>query len=85
VPDTPEFDFKRLQTSDGLDALTREFEGFLDRDTPGALARLAEYQESAEIAKCVADSELILEIAPVLERFLAGLFGVETPLAELRD
>ncbi len=81
----PPFDFERLQSAAGLDDLTRRFEACLDQAIPGASARLHAYYEVSQATKQLAESELLLEIAPVLETFLADLFGVEPQLARLRQ
>ncbi len=81
----PTYDFDRLRTPAGLDALTREFESFLDGEIPGAAARLHEYHDRGGEAHRLATSALILEIAPVLEHFVARLFGIDDALSRLVD
>lgn len=79
----PSFDFYALQTADGLAALTRHFADYLEQRIPGAAARLDAYCDAPD-TKSVAGSDLLIELAPVLEDFVAGMFGVEPALDRLR-
>ena len=81
----PPFDFERLRTAAGLDELTQQFEAHLDEALPGASARLRLYHDAPATTKQLAESELLLQIAPVLESFLAGMFGVEAAVEQLGD
>lgn len=80
----PPFDFSFLQTSSGLTELTDDFERYLEERIPGARDRLHDYRSSNAGPKTVGESELILEFAPILDEFLAGLFGVEARARELQ-
>jgi NADPH-dependent glutamate synthase beta subunit-like oxidoreductase/NAD(P)H-flavin reductase len=79
------FDFHALQTPQGLGDLTNRFESFLENRIPGAVNRLNSYRSSRDDKKSIGESELILELAPILDEFLARLFGCETDSHSLRN
>ena len=81
----PDFDFQQLQSTDGLEHLTEAFEAYLEEAAPGTRSRLHAYYEEADASKSIAESELLLEVAPVLETFLARMFGIADQVAKVAE
>ena len=78
------FDFATLQTIDGLSRLDGSFLEWLASRDEALAGRLRAYREG-EALDPVPESELLLALAPHLERFVAELFGVEEDLGCLAE
>ncbi len=77
--------YAELTSVSGLQRLDARFLGYL-AGLDGALhQRLLDYRESPEPPAPLAISELLLDLAPHLETFLAEFFGVESELSASRD
>lgn len=68
--------FGALYSRDGLAALDRRFIEFLQRRNPELHDRLTSARAALDGAVTPADSDLIVDLAPALDDFLADLFGV---------
>jgi hypothetical protein len=73
----PGFRYADLNRVRRLEALDRAFLAALDETQPGLTAELIAYRAGAPLPK-LDESKLLMRVAPVLGRFLARLFGVET-------
>ncbi|MDX1604774.1 MAG: FAD-dependent oxidoreductase [Candidatus Competibacterales bacterium] len=78
------FDFQELFQAEGLERLDQAFLDTLGRHEPELRARLLAYREGRGEWSALAVSELLLAVAPVLEDFLAGLFGIADAVADGR-
>jgi NADPH-dependent glutamate synthase beta subunit-like oxidoreductase/NAD(P)H-flavin reductase len=77
------FQFADLYRRDGLVALDAQFLAELNANDPALAARLrAARAAPSDLAKKDA-SQLILDLAPQVERFIATLFGIEDAVAAL--
>jgi NADPH-dependent glutamate synthase beta subunit-like oxidoreductase/NAD(P)H-flavin reductase len=77
--------FDDLYRREGLLELDAQFLRFLDEADPELRPRLETARANAPAAHTKASSELIIEIAPHLEDFLATVFGIEAELGRLRE
>ena len=77
------FRFEDLYSRDGLVRLDAAFRATLAEAEPELAARLAAAREDPEALEPKAESALLIELAPHLEDFLGGLFGLERELAAL--
>ncbi len=68
--------FEDLHHRDGLLRLDRHFAAFLEAADPALAARLAAGRADPDALDAKAESQLLLDLAPHLERFLAQLFGI---------
>ncbi|MCB1828009.1 MAG: hypothetical protein KDH94_06245, partial [Coxiellaceae bacterium] len=76
------FSFQALFTPAGLAELDQAFLNELKAKDADAFARLVAHREAA--LDELATSELIIQIAPVLEAFIADLFDIEDSVAKLQ-
>ena len=77
------FSFQDLLQAAGLARLDGEFLAWLEQRDSALAQRLNEYRAGAELSP-LDNSALLLELAPHLENFIAGLFGIEAELAAAR-
>jgi len=68
--------FEDLHHREGLLKLDRHFVAFLDAADPALQARLAAARTNPDALDAKTESQLLLDLAPHLERFLAQLFGI---------
>jgi NADPH-dependent glutamate synthase beta subunit-like oxidoreductase/NAD(P)H-flavin reductase len=68
--------FEDLYRRDGLRKLDGHFLAFLERAEPALHARLVAARGDPDALQAKAESQLLLDLAPQLERFLSQLFGV---------
>ena len=68
--------FEDLHHREGLLKLDRHFVAFLDAADPVLQARLAAARANPDALDAKAESQLLLDLAPHLERFLSQLFGI---------
>ncbi|MDX1609330.1 MAG: pyridine nucleotide-disulfide oxidoreductase [Halofilum sp. (in: g-proteobacteria)] len=76
------FEFAALQSPEGLQRLDREFIAWLGDEQPGLQRRLREYRAGADPGPRER-SQLLLDLGPWLEAFIARGFGIEAPVAAL--
>ncbi len=76
--------FGGLHDRDGLLRLDSDFLDWLGADEPGLKDRLLTARAAPEALSRGEESDLLVELAPFVETFLAELFGVETDLRTLR-
>jgi NADPH-dependent glutamate synthase beta subunit-like oxidoreductase/NAD(P)H-flavin reductase len=72
-----------LYQRDALVRLDGVFLSWLEQQDAALLARLSTARAMPEQLSAPAESQLLMALAPVLERFLAGAFGIEAELAAL--
>jgi NADPH-dependent glutamate synthase beta subunit-like oxidoreductase/NAD(P)H-flavin reductase len=77
------FSFDNLYERDGLLRLDGAFLVFLGESDPELRARLEAARRNAGELSSKVQSELLIALAPHLEDFLAGLFGIETQVRAL--
>ncbi len=75
--------FADLHRREGLLKLDRHFLAFLETADAALHARLAAARADPEALEPNAESQLLLDLAPHLERFLAELFGIADELGAL--
>jgi NADPH-dependent glutamate synthase beta subunit-like oxidoreductase/NAD(P)H-flavin reductase len=75
--------FAELYQREGLARLDARFLDFLSDADPAARTRLLASRGNPDSLDAKAESALILEIAPHLDDFLAGLFGIQTEFRAL--
>jgi hypothetical protein len=68
--------FEDLYRRDGLRKLDGHFLAFLESAEPGLHARLVAARGNPDALEAKTESQLLLDLAPHLERFLCQLFGV---------
>ncbi len=83
VKTDPPFDFERLQQVEGLADLTKKFDQFVCENAPALQARIQCYYDSKSSSNPAEESALLLEAAPLVEHFLAGIFGINKQLESL--
>lgn len=76
------FDFQSLFSSAGLTALDHSFLGYLENEDVALAQQLQQYREG-QLQSPEIISEWIVACAPILEKFIAGLFGIESAVAHL--
>ncbi|HXQ46162.1 MAG TPA: hypothetical protein VN806_06065, partial [Caulobacteraceae bacterium] len=76
--------FEALHARDGLAALDGRFLEYLGARDEALRARLAAARSAPGDLARAEESELILELAPILESFLGELFGVSRELAQMK-
>ncbi|MFO1353110.1 MAG: FAD-dependent oxidoreductase, partial [Gammaproteobacteria bacterium] len=79
-----DFAFSELFEVAGLQRLDARFLAELDQRDPALAERLTAYRDGAALA-ALELSEFLLALAPVVEEFLARLFGVESELSAARQ
>jgi len=79
------FEYADLFSPSGLRKLDAAFLADLGSNHPETAARMVRLRESDENPEPVALSELLLAVAPVLERFLVSLLGLETEIEASRE
>lgn len=77
-------DFKALFQVAGLNKLDSEFLIFLTQRNPDLKQRLLDYREGRDALTAVGTSELLLDVAPHINEFVANLFGITTALENAR-
>ncbi|MCW5979844.1 MAG: hypothetical protein KIT09_17315 [Bryobacteraceae bacterium] len=77
--------FDDLYRREGLQVLDSRFLKYLEGLDPALLQRLAAARARPEALAAKERSELILALAPVVESFIAELFGIADELEELRS
>ncbi|MGA2713380.1 MAG: FAD-dependent oxidoreductase [Bryobacteraceae bacterium] len=77
--------FDDLFTHEGLVKLDRIFLGQLGESAPELHARLLAARLDPSALPAKASSELIVELAPYVEDFVGGLFGIESELRDLQS
>ncbi|KFI22774.1 pyridine nucleotide-disulfide oxidoreductase [Nitrosococcus oceani] len=77
--------FSELFQVAGLEVLDKQFLNLLKREDSELYQHLARYRQAPEPLPPVAESKLLLALAPHLEDFLASFFGIEEPLAVSRS
>ena len=75
--------FQDLYRRDGLLRLDQAFLGFLERSDPALAARLLAARADPQSLDAKAESALILDAAPHLDRFVSELFGIADEVAAL--
>ena len=81
-----ELDFAELYDRDGLIKLDREFVAYLlASGDVGLHHRLMAARADADALDRKAESDLIVDLAPHVEDFLGGFFGVAPEIRELRS
>ena len=75
--------FQDLYRRDGLLRLDEAFLGFLERSHPAVRARLQDARADPDALDAKAESALILEVAPHLDRFVSALFGIDDEIDAL--
>jgi NADPH-dependent glutamate synthase beta subunit-like oxidoreductase/NAD(P)H-flavin reductase len=75
--------FDDLYRREGLAKLDGHFLGALAAADPARHGRLVAARASPDALDAKAESQLLLDLAPQLERFLAGLFGIADEVAAL--
>lgn len=78
-------DYPDLRTPEGLERLDDTFVEWLGREAPEQLATLEQIRDSSRELTNKAYSDALLALAPLLERFLARMWQIETPVQELRE
>lgn len=76
--------FDALQTPAGLARLDERFRAVLARRDPALAGRLERYRERSTDLPATENSALLLSLAPHLEAFIAGLFGIDGALEASR-
>ena len=76
--------FEDLYRHDGLVRLDGHFLAFLEGADPSLRARLIAARGDPDSVEPKAESQLLLDLAPSLERFLAELFGIVDEVARLK-
>ncbi|HVZ08681.1 FAD-dependent oxidoreductase [Rhodopila sp.] len=79
------FSFADLATRDGLIRLDQRFLRELEAQAPDLHQRLLAARAAPEAVAKRDESDLVVALGPVLDRFLAALFGVETEAQALMD
>ncbi|GJL82894.1 MAG: pyridine nucleotide-disulfide oxidoreductase [marine bacterium B5-7] len=79
------FDFKRLQTCEGLQELTHQFNTYVEENHPQIAERLEAYRAADNVFSKLEESKVILETAPLLDSFVAHLFGVHHEVKDLAE
>ena len=77
--------FEDLYRRDGLVRLDGHFLAFLEGADPSLRSRLIAARGDPDSVEPKAESQLLLDLAPSLERFLAELFGIVDEVARLKD
>jgi len=77
-----QFDFKDLFTAEGLDQLDKRFLAALLQIDPALAEQLKKYR-GGPLHSPQEISELIIACAPILEKFIAELFQIESAVAKL--
>ncbi|WP_341763641.1 2-polyprenylphenol hydroxylase [Candidatus Tisiphia endosymbiont of Beris chalybata] len=77
-------DFIELQTLEGLKKLDQIFQKFLQDHNYDLYKKLSFFRNNADKINPNYYSEFLLEISPILDDFLAQLFGIESEVAKLR-
>src|SRR5262249_46579583 len=80
-----ELRFADLYGRDGLVRLDRAFVDLLQRRDAGLHGRLMAARAAPDAVAGKAESELIVELAPVLDDFIGELFGIAAELAALQS
>ena len=78
------FDFADLAARDGLVRLDRAFVARLADEDVALHGRLMAARAEPEALEAKAEGELVVALGPMVERFVAGLFGIEAELAAIR-
>lgn len=78
-------DFADLYDDQGLVKLDRAFLHFLGSADPALAASLTAARAAPDLLATVAESELLLTLAPHLDAFVARLFGIEPELKAAAD
>ncbi len=81
----PGLNYARIRERAGLEELDRLFLDHLESAAPVLHERLLSYRQAAAPLPPTELSELLLDLAPALERFIAGMFGAGEALAETAD
>jgi NADPH-dependent glutamate synthase beta subunit-like oxidoreductase/NAD(P)H-flavin reductase len=76
------FDFQSLFSSAGLTALDHSFFNYLEKVDAPLAQQLQQYREG-QLQSPEITSEWIVACAPILEKFIAELFGIESAVASL--
>jgi NADPH-dependent glutamate synthase beta subunit-like oxidoreductase/NAD(P)H-flavin reductase len=76
-------EFRDLYQREGLLRVDCAFLGYLERADPALRARLDAGREAPDALTAKQESELLIELAPHLEDFLAELFGIEAQVQAL--
>lgn len=82
-PQLPRFDFSASLTAEGLLQLDNAFLAYLQTENAGLHQSILEYR-AEKIISAEAVSELVIACAPIVERFIASLFEIETEVKALR-
>jgi hypothetical protein len=77
--------FADLYGRDGLVRLDGQFVDFLKAQSPELHNRLMTARAAPEQLEGKPESDLIVELAPVLEEFIAELFGIAHEVGTLRS
>ncbi len=77
------FSYKELFDPEGLARLDQCFFTHLNETAPAVVAQLKRYR--AGVGAREEQTQLILDLAPLLENFIAALFNIQAELAEARD
>ena len=79
------FTFAELYSARGVAKLDRVFLERLKRASPALASRLEAARAAPDSLARKAEAGLLLELAPHLEDFIAGLFGIAAECARLRE
>ncbi|MDE2089272.1 MAG: FAD-dependent oxidoreductase, partial [Gammaproteobacteria bacterium] len=77
-------EFRELLQVSGLERLDRRFLEYLESRDAALHARLLDYRHANAPLTALQTSELLLALAPLLEVFVARVFGIEPAVADLR-
>ncbi len=73
--------YASLRDPEGLNKLDERFRAFLDERDPDLAERLADFREAPEVPENLAYSQLLIDLGPHVEAFVAALFGIEEETA----
>ncbi len=79
-----DFHYKDLFYSEGLKKLDTRFLSYLQNENPLLYKTLLSYRQNASVLLPETISELVIEVAPILETFLAELFRIEEQVISAR-
>ena len=79
------FTFADLARRDGLVALDRAFITHLATADTDLHARLMAARAAPDAQDAKAEGALVVDLGPIVEAFVAGLFGIEAEIAAIRD
>src|SRR5579859_6901657 len=79
------FSFEQLYTRDGLVALDAHFVKLLEKNDVALRNRLLTARAAPESIPDLEHSQLLLDLAPQAEDFIAALFGIEKELHTLQE